>query len=123
MAQDELFSLEETGRVPEIILLDYQCTLCSNGSGRGQWFADPANSKRSFSEWIAQEQMRLWLLPLFSGKRVIMITARKVRWRDVTLRRIKEATGGWLPDESFFNPDDALPPAHKQRVILNDVFP
>ena len=119
MTQD-LFSLP---REPQIVLLDYQCTLCSNGDGRKQWFADFSNRYRSFAEWIIQEQMRSWMIPLFVGKKVIMITARKSKWEDVTLQRIKEATGGWLPDEWYFNPDDSTPPDHKQRVILNDVFP
>ena len=118
MTTQDLFSLRE----PQIILLDYQCTLCSNGDCRKQWFANPDNRYRSFAEWIVQEQMRTWMIPLFIGKKVIMITARKKKWQDVTLQRIKKVTG-WLPDEWYFNPDDSTPSDHKQRVIINEVFP
>ncbi len=119
MTQLELFT---TKKPPKIVLLDYQCTLCSNGYGRGKWFNDPATKNRPFSEWIAQEKMRNWMIPLLFGKRVIMITARKTRWENVTLTQIKKETG-WLPDEWYFNPDEATPPEHKFRILKEKVFP
>lgn len=120
----DLFSSDsrEPSREPRVILLDYQCTLCSNGDGRKAWFANPESRFRSFAEWIAREEMREFLIPLFSGKRVILITARKQRWEEPTLSRIREVTG-WLPDEWYFNPDDSEPPQHKERIITRFVFP
>ena len=105
---------------PDIILLDYQCTLCSNGAGRGAWIN--AHPETSYSVWIAQETMREWLLPLIRDKYVILITARRSCWIKPTLDRIAE-TLHWLPQEYYFNPDGAQPPQHKQRIMVEKVFP
>ena len=46
--RDDLFAL---GREAEIILLDYQCTLCLNGTGRQAWLRNPDNRNRNYDEW------------------------------------------------------------------------
>lgn len=119
--RDDLFAL---GREAEIILLDYQCTLCLNGTGRQAWLRNPDNRNRNYADWIRQETMREWLIPLIGGRHVILITARRSSWETVTLRRIREVLN-WQPDEWYFNPDgDYLPPQqHKERVIHSAVFP
>lgn len=62
--RDDLFAL---GREAEIILLDYQCTLCLNGTGRQAWLRNPDNRNRNYADWIRQETMREWLIPLIGG--------------------------------------------------------
>ena len=118
---DDLFA--PPPRRAEIILLDYQCTLCANGHLRQQWLYNPANRNRSYAEWISGEVMRDWIIPLCAGRKVILITARKRCWEEVTLKRIAQCCSNWQPDEWFFNPDGAQPPEHKDRVLRNHIFP
>lgn len=105
---------------PQIILLDYQCTLCANGAGRTAWLAKYPN--RSYADWIRGEIMRDWLIPLLKDKYVILITARREWWMQQTLQRIEE-TLHWLPSEYYFNPDGMNPPEHKERILHQYVFP
>ena len=105
---------------PDIILLDYQCTLCENGAGRIAWIKSHPDT--NYAEWIRQEVMRNWLIPLIADKYVILITARRDWWMYQTLDRIRE-TCKWIPHEHYFNPDGAEPPEHKRRVLLEKIFP
>ena len=105
---------------PDIILLDYQCTLCRNGNGRFQWLKE--HPKESYRNWIRQEEMREFLLPLIRDKYVILITARRTWWEKPTLERIGEVLH-WQPQEWYFNPDPVSPPEHKRRVMESCIFP
>lgn len=109
------------GREPDIILLDYQCTLVANADGRKAWFARYGRG-RPYSDWIRQEIYRAWLIPLIRRKHVILITARKVRYSKPTLARIYHVLD-WLPHECYFNTEGLRPDVCKRRILHETVFP
>ncbi len=119
---DDLFTHAGAGRQAETILLDYQCTLVANGADRIIWRACYGRSL-PYTDWIAQEVYRAWLLPLLAGRRVVLITARPARYEVPTLARIRAELGGWQPDEWHFNPWGLPPPACKRRTLHDAVFP
>ena len=116
----DLFTHAGLTREPRIILLDYQCTLVANGDGRREWFARHGG-RRPYTDWIGQEVYREWLLPLFQGRRVVLITARDARYEVPTLARIGEVLD-WQPDEWNFNPWGLRPDLCKRRVLEESVF-
>ena len=106
-----------------LILLDYQATLVSNFSERAQWF--DINTVKPYEGWIKKEQMRMNLVDMLKAGnyRVILITARPKRYQEITLEQIKMQTGGWLPDEWYFNEWKANPPICKLRILKNYIYP
>ena len=110
---------EKTG----LILLDYQSTLVSNFSERAQWYA--ITGGKPYEGWIKKEQMRMNLVELLKAGnyRVILITARPREYQDITLEQIKQQTGGWLPDEWYFNEWKVNPPICKRRILKNYIYP
>ena len=107
-----------------LILLDYQATLVSNFSERGQWYAVNGN-KKPYEGWIKKEQIRLNLVELLKAGnyRVILITTRPKEYEEITLEQIKQQTGGWLPDEWYFNEWKVNPPICKRRILKNYIYP
>lgn len=57
----------------------------------------------SFIEFITSEETcQLWLIDLLREEYVIVITARDIKWKEQTLKRIFEGSG-WNPQEALFN--------------------
>ena len=105
------------------ILLDYQATLVSNFNERAQWYA--INNIKPYEGWIKKEQMRLKLVEMLKAGnyKVILITARPKEYQEITLQQIKMQTGGWLPDEWYFNEWKANSPMCKLRILKNYIYP
>lgn len=92
--------------MPPYILLDLNYTLVSN-----------SEEKRSpFARQVENEQYRQDLLKSLQGLYVILITARPIKYQEVTLQSLSLKTG-WLPDESFFNDLGYWPPAFKKSIL------
>ena len=106
-----------------LILLDYQATLVANFSERAQWYA--ITGGKPYEGWIRKEQIRLNLVELLkaSNYRVILITARPKEYEEITLKQISQQTGGWLPDEWYFNEWKVNPPICKLRILKNYIYP
>ena len=117
----DLFTHAGLARSATVILLDYQCTLVANGAGRREWFARNGG-RLPFADWIGQEVYREWLLPLFRGRRVVLVTSRDARYEDATMARIREVLD-WQPDEWHFNAWGLRPDLCKRRVLLETVVP
>lgn len=99
-----------------IYLLDLNYTLVANSPIRG---APPI---RPFIRQIEQEQYRQWLVDLLRPHRVILITARPDRYREVTLKRIADLTG-WQPEDAYFAQISARPPQIKEHLLQTHIFP
>ncbi|MEX0331466.1 MAG: hypothetical protein AB3N64_08600 [Puniceicoccaceae bacterium] len=99
-----------------IYLLDLNYTLVGNSPRRG----DPPI--RPFIRQIEQEEYRQWLVELLRPHKVILITARPDRYREVTLERIKEKTG-WEPVDAYFAQIQARPPQIKEHLLKTHIFP
>lgn len=106
-----------------LILLDYQATLVSNFSERAQWAA--VNGNKPYEGWIKKEQIRMNLVDLLKAGnyKVILISARPKEYEQITLEQIKQQTGGWLPDEWYFNEWKVNPPICKRRILKNYIYP
>lgn len=103
-----------------IILLDYVMTLVENTRSYDAWRV--RNRGRSYRDWIAQEEYRMWLVELVRNERVILITARRARYRFSTLARLTAALD-WEPMEAFFN-EHSLPPARSKKEVLEScIYP
>jgi hypothetical protein len=91
-----------------VILLDLNYTLVAN-----------SHMKRSpFLEQIKQERYRKDLLDLVRPFEVILITARPVKYKAVTLANIEGQTN-WQPAAAYFN-DTFLPPHIFKRKTFVD---
>jgi hypothetical protein len=99
-----------------IILLDLNYTLISNSPSRGR--TPPRMERR-----LKSEQYRHWLVELVRPHHVILTTARPERWKEATLARIHDLTG-WQPHEAHFAPPGwRNPPAIKEYVLFQHIFP
>lgn len=98
-----------------IYLLDLNYTLVANSPPYG------AKPIRPFIRQIEQEQYRQWLVELLRPHKVILMTARPDRYREVTLKRIAAKTG-WSPMDAFFGRIRARPHIIKEDLLLNHVF-
>ena len=77
-----------------IILMDLNVALSANFSEM---------KHHSFINFItSEEKYRLWLIDLLREEYVIVITARDIKWKEQTLKRIFEESG-WNPQEALFN--------------------
>jgi hypothetical protein len=106
-----------------LILLDYSATLVSNFSERAKWYA--INRINPYEGWIKKERIRMNLVDMLKAGnyKVILITARPIEYQEITLEQIKMQTGGWLPDEWYFNEWKANPPNCKLRILKNYIYP
>lgn len=80
----------------------------------------------SFINFItSEEKYRLWLIDLLREEYVIVITARDIKWKEQTLKRIFEESG-WNPQEALFN-DTGIkgdnPPEIKKAAMEKYVLP
>ena len=88
------------------ILLDLNYTLIFNST-----------EKRSpFIKQIEIERYRTDLIDSIRSHPVILITARPIKYQDVTLQNISNQTG-WSPAEAFFNDNGYWPPAFKKSIL------
>lgn len=99
-----------------IYLLDLNYTLVANSPPYG------AKAIRPFVRQIEKEEYCQWLVELLRPHKVILITARPERYREVTLVRIKAKTG-WTPMDAYFGQIRAQPHIIKEVLLLNHVFP
>ena len=90
----------------KIILLDLNYTLVSNS----------AKSRGGYPNRIYTQKYEEDLINLIKDNYVILITARRERFKDETLAHIKELTG-FIPDETYWNWDDSIPPKLKPPEI------
>ena len=82
--------------------------------------------RATFADVIAEtESYRLPLLERIraEGFFVVMLTARSLRYRAVTLENIRARTSGWQPDVAIFNEDDCAPPLWKRTALHRYVYP
>ena len=90
----------------KIILLDLNFTLVSN-SGK---------SRKRYPSRIYDQEYEEDLIDLIKDNHVILITARREKFKDETLAHIKKLTG-FIPDETYWNWDDSIPPKLKPPEI------
>lgn len=95
-----------------IVLLDLNFTLVANS----EHYREP------FARRIRDERYRHWLVTAIRPHHVILITARPIRHRSVTLARILAQTG-WAPNEDYFNPGPLPPPRAKERALIERIIP
>lgn len=100
------------------ILLDLNYTLVRDSREKFRMGNVPYRDK------ILRENYSLDLIRLIKGHTVLLVTVRKARYRDITLRTIARKCGGWTPDEHFFNPTDShCGGIVKEEYLLNRIFP
>ena len=107
--------------MPPIILLDLNFTLVENSRER---FSFAKQGK--YELWVRDfERYRGWLVDLLAGHHVILVTARRPVYRDVTLASIARQHNGWQPDESHWNPtpDKLEPHEFKEITLARDIVP
>ena len=100
-----------------IILLDLNFTLVSNS----------AKSRGRYPSRIYTQEYEEDLIDLIKDNHVILITARREKFKDETLAHIKEQTG-FVPNESYWNLDDHVrlklkPPEIKEYWMEKEVIP
>jgi hypothetical protein len=72
---------------------------------------------------LKDERYRQWLVELVRTHTVILISARPDRWLDATLEQIEQKTG-WRPSAACFAPQGwRNPPAIKEHLLQQDIFP
>ena len=102
----------------EYVLLDYMQTLVENGK-------DPECRKLiqqgRYRDWIQMERLRAWLIELLEDRKVILMTARHQRYRNLTMSIIGESDLN--PIECHFNEFSLSPPDCKQRVLIDFIYP
>lgn len=94
-----------------IILLDLNYTLVSNSDVK----------VKPFSRQVVEETYRLELLDAIANEKVILVTARPDKYRNITLKSLKMKTG-WQPFNSFFNDLNLRPWLFKERVLVDHLM-
>ena len=107
---------------PDVILLGLNATLSDNFREvmpqvrGGRPFADVTEETETYRQWLAD-------LLLATGFAVLLVTVRAARWRDVTIRWIREKTGG-VPTKSYFNSSGTrIPHLAKQAMLGKLILP
>jgi hypothetical protein len=99
----------------QIILLDLNYTLVGNSVEN--------KYTRPWKKKIEDEKYREWLVDLIRDEYVILITARPEYQKLVTMDTIAQKLRGWRPEEAYFNELDQYPPACKERILKEYIFP
>lgn len=95
-----------------IILLDLNYTLVKNSYQK----------KHPFARQIDEEQYRAELINAIRKEFVVMITARPIQHKLLTLKSIVNKTN-WLPANSYFNDTLLPPPLFKERILKKYFLP
>ncbi len=77
---------------------------------------------RPFELQVERETYRQWLVEILLNSYVILITARPVKYKQMTLERILALTN-WQPQEAYFAEISASPPEIKEDLLLRYIFP
>ena len=102
-----------------ILLLDLVWTFAYRPEG-----AKPASGEAYVRQIRDEEQYRSFIVDHFldKGWYIILFTARRGKYREVSLESIQRKIG-WRPDSSCFNDRDLAPPICKQIALVQYVFP
>jgi hypothetical protein len=84
--------------------------------------SNSTTKKSPFTQQIAGETYRDWLVELVKPFQTILITARPPKYQDQTLERILQETG-WQPEEAYFNIYNLPPHLTKEKILLDRIFP
>lgn len=100
-----------------IILLDLNGTLSANAKALGMAFFHPAYP-------VEREEYHYWLVKLFTGHHVALITARSTSMEARTLERMRQTLGGWMPNSVHFKTNPFMSaPDWKNHVLQTSIFP
>ena len=111
----KLYPVEDKGLH---ILLDLNYTLVNDSKEKIRMGSVP------YREKILRENYNLDLIRLIEEHTVLLVTVRKMHYRDITLATIERKCGGWMPDAHFFNPTDShYGNIVKEEYLLNRIFP
>ena len=112
---------DQFGPSGRIFLQDLNVALSSN-------FGELKNNRPMANFVENVEQYRKWLVDMLKHEHVILVTARSVKYEELTLNRINDQTG-WQPTNWYFNPwhedEKAVLRAHKakERYLKEFIFP
>lgn len=76
---------------------------------------------RPFELQIECETYRQWLVEILLNSYVILITARPVKYKQMTLARILALTN-WQPQEAYFAEIKTLPHLKKEDISCANIF-
>ena len=77
---------------------------------------------RPFELQIEREAYRQWLVEILRDSYVILITARPVQYKQMTLARILALTN-WQPQEAYFAEIKTLPHLKKEHLLRKYILP
>lgn len=77
---------------------------------------------RPFELQIECETCRQWLVEILRDSYVILITARPVKYKQMTLARILALTN-WQPQEAYFAEIKTLPHLKKEHLLRKYILP
>ena len=77
---------------------------------------------RPFELQIECETYRQWLVEILCNSYVILITARPVKYKQMTLERILSLTN-WQPQEAYFAEIKTLPHLKKEHLLRKYILP
>ena len=77
---------------------------------------------RPFELQIEREAYRQWLVEILLNSYVILITARPVKYKQMTLERILALTN-WQPREAYFAGIKTLPHLKKEHLLRKYILP
>lgn len=111
MLKNSEFIFKET----PIILLDLNYTLVGN-SAQNKYV-------RPYQKKIEKEEYREWLVELIKDYYVIIITARPDYQKETTIKSLKDKLNNWMPDETYFQEENDMPPVAKEKLLYKYIFP
>lgn len=77
---------------------------------------------RPFELQVERETYRQWLVEMLRDSYAILITARPVKYKQMTLERIFALTN-WQPQESYFAEIKTLPQLKKEHLLRKYILP
>ena len=77
---------------------------------------------RPFELQIERETYRQWLVEILRNRYVILITARPVKYKQMTLERILALTN-WQPQEAYFAEIKNYPHVKKEHLLIKYILP
>lgn len=77
---------------------------------------------RPFELQVERETYRQWLVEILRNNYVILITARPVKYKQMTLERILALTN-WQPQEAYFAEIKTFPHLKKEHLLRKYILP